>query len=123
MRRTIESPPAGTDLRDVAAKTSYVGSPEHKNAPSFAGDPRPRADATICDPIFHQRQSEINQWLRQAIESGHVGAHWEGSTPGFPRYVWYRDGDDVYEARLVNCEQGQYKGYQLGEGESPQGLP
>jgi hypothetical protein len=34
---------------------------------------------------------------------------------------FYQDGDTVYEGRLVNREQGQYKGYPLGEDEWPIG--
>lgn len=53
----------------------------------------------------------------KAIELGNVGAPFEGS--GFPRYVWCRQGDSVYEARLVNQELGQYKGYPLKAEEWP----
>jgi hypothetical protein len=95
-----------------------VGSGEHKSYPSFAGQPRLRADASKCDPKF-QDADEITDWLRQAIACWNVGAPWEGE---FPRYVW-RDLDDViYEARLVNRELGQYKGYPLTRSEWPDRL-
>ena len=51
--------------------------------------------------------------------SGHVGEPWEGD---FPRYVWHRRQRAVYEARLVNRELGEYKGYPLQRGEEPEGL-
>ena len=38
---------------------------------------------------------------------GATGAPWEG---GFPRYVWYKHGETVFEGRLVNRETGEYKG-------------
>lgn len=101
------------DLRpdpSVAELVKYVGSPEHKRAPSFAGAPRPRADATICDPTFNGRQDELTEWLKIAIRKGAVGAPVEG---GFPRYVWYRTGDDVFIGRLVNSGNGEYKGWRL----------
>jgi len=40
----------------------------------------------------------------------------------FPRYVWHRDQDKIYEAWLVNRELGQYKGYELQRDEWPEGV-
>ena len=116
----IVAPPLGKDLDAVARKASYVGSPEHKDMPSFAGQPRPRADAAICDRSLAEKQSQVTRWLRRAIRNGHVSAHWEGD---FPRYVWHREAKIVYEARLVNQGNGQYKGYPLNPGEWPENLP
>jgi hypothetical protein len=53
------------------------------------------------------------------MAAGRIGAPWEGD---FPRYVWHRRDDVVYEARLVNQEVGEYKGYPLEPGEWPEGL-
>ena len=64
----------------------------------------------------------INEWLKQAIRAGAVGAPWEGGFPRFPRYVWYKYGRIVLEGRLVNCETGEYKGYPLGRHEWPAGI-
>ncbi|WP_327106169.1 hypothetical protein [Nonomuraea glycinis] len=99
-------------------RVSYVGSGEHKSYPSFAGQPRLRADASKCDPEYKDAD-EITDWLRQAIACGNVGAPWEGE---FPRYVWRGLDDVIYEARLVNRELGQYKGYPLTSSERPEGL-
>lgn len=117
-RRDILSPemrPAAS----VARHARFVGSAEHKDAPSFAGAARPRADASICDRRFLDEQSKLTRWLRKAIRLGSVGAPIEG---GFPRYVWYKDGQDVYEGRLVNRSSGEYKGYKLQRDEWPAGL-
>lgn len=119
LARVLSAVPEGTDLASLAHHARYVGSPEHKSAPSFAGPPRPRADATICDHSLNSRQKEITTWLRTALIRGAVGAPWEGS---FPRYAWFRQGETVYEARLVNHEKGEYKGYPLGPDEWPKGL-
>jgi len=105
--RKLALPPDDVDLAAIAEQVEYIGSPEHKSAPSFAGSPRPRADATLCD-ISLQR-GEITEWLKNAIRLGATGT-WEGR---FPRYVWYKDGDTMYEGRLTNPVQGQYKGYPL----------
>jgi hypothetical protein len=64
-------------------------------------------------------RERIDEWLREAIRSGAVGAPWEG---GFPRYVWYKYGATVLEGRLVNRETGEYKGYPLGRDEWPAGI-
>lgn len=106
-------------LDALASRVSYVGSPEHKDGPSFAGHPRPRADASICDRRFLSMQDELTLWLREAIQRGAVSELFEGD---FPRYVWVRREGIVYEARLVNRELGHYKGYALSESEWPQGI-
>ena len=106
-------------LKELAPRARYIGSPEHKEVPSFAGWPRPRADASICDPEFTTRQGEITEWLQAAIRRGHIGGPWDGD---FPRYAWHRQQDVVYEARLVNRESGEYKGYPLESDEWPKGL-
>ena len=108
----------GTDVNHLAGRVVYVGSPEHKDIPSFAGQPRLRGDASRCPREITDREL-VNQWLRSAIRRGAVGAPWEGD---FPRYVWYRDGDSVYEGRLVNRGNGEYKGYPLDKNQWPGGL-
>lgn len=118
MRRNIGTIPDGVDLALLADRATYVGSGEHKSFPSFAGDARLRADASKCDP----KLADVNQltsWLRDAIRAGKVGELWEGD---FPRNAWCRQDGVLYEARLVNQEQGQYKGYPLQSGEEPGGL-
>lgn len=107
------------DLAGIAAAARYVGSGEHKTAPSLAGPPRPRADASKCDPKLADPE-ELTAWLSKAVELGNIGAPFEGV--GFPRYAWSRQGDVVYEARLVNPGLGQYKGYPLRPEEWPGGL-
>lgn len=114
--RTRCAPPAAINLTTLAPKTRYVGSVEHKDAPSPAGWPRPRADASICDRNVSSTFVQATRWLRSAIRKGDVGAPWEGE---FPRYAWYKVGDVVYEGRLVNRNSGDYKGYPLEKAEWP----
>jgi hypothetical protein len=113
--RNLGTPPPDVDLALVARNSRYLGSPEHKDAPSFAGQPRPRADASICDQRLNDAE-EITRWLRIAINKGAFGRLWEGD---FPRYVWYKAGETVYEGRLINRELGEYKGYPLERDEWP----
>src|SRR5690349_17079313 len=120
MVRAVAPAPQGVDLEETADRVRYVGSAEHKDSPSFAGEPRPRADAAICDRSLAGSQTELTEWLRTAIRSGSFGGIWEG---GFPRYVWYGPvAETVYEARLVNREAGWYKGFPLNRDEWPEGI-
>lgn len=64
-------------------------------------------------------QQAITEWLRDAIRRGATGAPWEGA---FPRYVWYKNDETVFEGRLVNRRRGEYKGYPLERGEWPDGI-
>lgn len=105
-------------LATLSMRVRYVGSPEHKSAPSFAGPPRLRADASRCDPSLTDAD-EITEWLREGIRAGNISSHFEGD---FPRYVWLKRVSVVYEGRLVNQEQGQYKGYPLAPHEYPEGI-
>src|SRR5262245_48426822 len=112
-RRSIATTaPSRVDLALLAERVAYVGSSEHKSFPSFAGSANLRADASKCDPKLAD-VDELTGWLRDAIRAGDVGDLWEGD---FPRYAWCRRSGVVYEARLVNQEQGQYKGYPLQSG-------
>jgi hypothetical protein len=94
------------DVDAIAARVSYVGSPDHKDAPSFAGRQSPRKDASICDRELSKDLQPVTKWLKTAIQRGAVGGILEG--------------DVVYEARLVNRELG--KGYPLNKTEWPEGL-
>lgn len=118
LSRRFAPPPDGVDAARAAVEATYVGSAEHKGHVSSSGAPMLRADATPCPPDLTD-QSVLTSWLRQAIQTGNTGAQWE---QGFPRYVWWRDGDQCYEARLTNAGSGQYKGWQLSSDEWPEAL-
>lgn len=100
-----------SELLRLAAIVRYVGSSEHKSYPSFAGPPKLRSDATRCDPDFRDKLDLINDWLREAVRRGWIGAPMEN---GFPRYIWYKnESGSFYEARLVNSGSGEYKAWAL----------
>jgi hypothetical protein len=103
-------------LAALPDRVRYVGSAEHKRFPSAAG--RPRADASKCDPDIKE-MDEPTRWLRDGIGRGWFGSLWEG---GFPRDVWCRDGDQCYQARLMNKVLGEYKGWPISEQELPAGI-
>ena len=74
------------------------------------------ADASICDRVLARDKIRVEGWLRKGILAGCIDTPWEGD---FPRYVWYQDENTVYEGRLVNRDQGYYKGYPLTEDKWP----
>ena len=118
--RKVQSPPENVDLRVVAKSCQYVGSPYHKDGPSFAGQGvPPRPDASICPAALNNSKSQIETWLRTGIVNGHTGV-WED---GYPRYVWYRKNGIVYEARQGSPGSGQYHGYPLAPQENVRCLP
>lgn len=117
--RKVQPPPNGIDLTQVARSCRYVGSPYHKDAVGFAGAPRGRRpSASICPRDFVNRRTLVQRWLRAAVRSGHVGA-WDG---GYPRYVWHRRGDTVFEARQGSPGSGEYHGYPLEPTQRVRGL-
>jgi len=118
LRRAIKQPsPSPEVLRELSSRVSYLGSPEHKLTNSFAGHPRPRADASICASSITKLYAE--RLLRRAIKTGNISDMFDGE---FPRYAWIRDRNSIYEARLTNKTMGQYKGYPLNHDEIPEGL-
>jgi hypothetical protein len=118
-KRRVGPVPPFVDLARIAAKARYVGSPEHKDAPGYVGQPKLRSDASVCPRHLSLDPSAPQGWLEQAIRLGAVGHPWEGS---FPRYVWYQEEGTVFEGRLVNRELGEYKGYPLEPEEWPPGI-
>jgi hypothetical protein len=62
---------------------------------------------------------QVTEWLRTAIRRGAISGLLEGD---YPRYAWHKEDEVVYEARLVNRELGEYKGYPLNDTEWPEGL-
>ena len=117
--RRVQEPPPDVDLAEVASSCRYVGSRYHKDIPSFAGMlSNRRPDASMCPRVLANCHRVVEDWLRQAVTAGQVGA-WER---GFPRYVWYCDGEIVYEARQGSPGSGEYHGYPLEPEQEVRGL-
>ena len=106
-------------LSDVADRCRYVGSVYHKDMPSFAGTTRaPRPDASICPREFASAREIVEGWLKAAILAGRCGV-WE---EGFPKYVWHRHENILYEARQGSPGSGEYHGYPMEPWQTVQGL-
>ena len=117
--RKVQAPPGGVDLKQVAESCRYVGSPYHKDVPGFAGTPRVRRPAaSLCPRDLAQQRDLVERWLRDAVRAGRVRA-WDG---GYPRCVWHREHDVVFEARQGSPGSGEYHGYPLEPMQQVQGL-
>ena len=96
-------------MKLAASKVRYTGSPYHRSPGSKAGPIASRSGlASKCPPNW--TNLEATRVLRQAMVEGRVSMIWE---QGYPRHVWYLDGDVLYEARLTNSGNGEYHGYPL----------
>ncbi|MGY4198902.1 hypothetical protein ACVI1L_004711 [Bradyrhizobium sp. USDA 4516] len=97
-------------LKAIISRVRYTGSAYHRAVGSRAGPIARRAGLTSkCPPNW--TNATATEALRRAISEAKVSCYWEGA--GFPRYVWYLDGDVLYEARLTNRENGEYHAYPL----------
>ena len=114
----MQAPPEGIDLEQVAESCRYDGSPYHKDRPGFAGMPRRRPDATLCPSELADHRELIEGWLRNAVRTGRTG----GWDRGYPRYVWHREGEFVFEARQGSPGSGAYHGYPLEPAQQVRGL-
>jgi hypothetical protein len=117
-------------LAALAARANYVGSPHHKDVPTFGLTPGPRKgamhvsvadqqgidnpDCTICPRKWTGQLPRVTELLREAIQRGHISD--DAETDRLPRHVWARDPDEpelVYEARLLSWPADSYKAYPL----------
>ena len=110
-RRTV-APDAWAAL---ARRVWYGGSAHHKLGPSFAGNPRPRADATPCPRKV--TQAEADGWLKDAVRKGGIS---EASQGDWPAYIWYKTPNHGYfQAKLTNQSTGEYHGYPVPKDQVP----
>jgi hypothetical protein len=118
-QRRVRPVPEGVSLAQAASNCRYVGNPYHKDVPSFAGVTRaPRPDASLCPRELANARELVEGWLRTAILGGRCGV-WE---QGFPKFVWHREGDIIYEARQGSPGSGEYHGYPLEPAQTVQGF-
>lgn len=117
--RRVLPPPPDVDLAQVSDSCRFVGSAYHKDLPGFAGVPRSRAkDASKCPRTLSRCRELAERWLKEAVRAGQTGV-WER---GYPRYVWYRRDETLYEARQGSPGSGEYHGYPLLPSEEVRGL-
>lgn len=77
-------------LKSIITRVRYTGSAYHRSVGSKAGPVARRAGLTSrCPPNW--TNASATEALKRAISEAKVSCYWEGA--GFPRYVWYLDGD------------------------------
>lgn len=117
-RTTARITPRSQDHLDaLAAKATYTPGAEHKDYLTSAGPGRLRSDASACPRDLHL--DRVAGWLREALRAGQAS---EPHEEEFPRYVWTRDGDRFYEARLCDSVAEEYEGYPILASEAPDWL-
>ena len=136
-RRVLEITPANQlAVRNLLSRVSdlvrYVSSPYHRAKGSRFGQAGDRRwpHASKCPPKWNQ--FDADRALKNAVLEGNVSEEWkpfdadrdrkntvlEGNVSEewkqrFPRFIWYKDDEVLYEARLSNEQAGQYHGYPL----------
>ena len=107
--------PPDTDLDSLSETVRYVGSPEHKDIPSFAGNlayVRMRRVVRATLPVSRRWQDG------SALRSNEEPRALLGKVRS-QDMCGIKHGDTVFEGRLVNRGNGSYKGYLLASDEWP----
>jgi hypothetical protein len=65
--KRLADPLNPAELTRIADNCSYIGSPEHKNYKSFAGEPALRSDATPCPTTFKD-PAPLTELLKDAVK-------------------------------------------------------
>jgi len=114
-KRVHPAPPTA-DLAQASRAAIYERSPYHCRG-NKGEPPKVRArPASICPRRW--TDEEATNALRAAIGRGNVSEVWED---GFPRHVWHRDGDVLYEARHTKGPAGSFHAYPIEEFQAPRG--
>jgi len=115
--KRVHSAPDATALARAAANAVYSSSPYHCRG-SKGQAPIVRAKpASICPRQWSDH--EATEALRAALARGSVSEAWEDD---FPRYIWHRDGNVVYEARHTGGTPGTFHAYPIEDIQIPRGL-
>ncbi|SRR5258708_1073344 len=116
-QKQVHPSATAVELARAAAACVYSGSPYHCRR-SKGQPPVARAKpASICPRPWSDE--EATQALRAAMQRGSVSEAWED---GFPRYVWHRDGNILYEARHIRGPLGSFYAYPIENFQAPRGL-
>ena len=116
--RKVLPVPADVSLDEVARRCRYVGSPYHRTVPGRAGSPVYRPGKSKYPEYLQRDPALVQRWLEDAVRQGCFG-EFQG---GFPRRVWRRVGEIVFEARQGTPGSGEYHGYPLEPHQFVEGL-
>jgi hypothetical protein len=115
--KRVDPQPDRSKIEIAAANAVY--SPSNYHCPGSKGEaPKRRVKyASICPKRWSTQAA--TEALRQALCNGHVSEAWED---GFPRYVWHKDGEVIYEARHTRGPHGTFHAYPIEKFQIPDGL-
>ena len=119
-KRRLRPIPQGEEaiasIKQLAAKITYGGNPEHKRNPGDFGlhpASQPRQGKTLCDETEIFTRHDAQALLREGARRGLVSVQERG---GWPQNVWAMAANGVaVEAMLENSLTGQYHGYPMLE--------
>ena len=117
-KRRVMPPPRNVSLEEVERNCKYQSSAYHRTIPSSSGRPVYISGKSKCPEDLQQNPRRVQRLLKEAISLGHFGYF----TGGFPRRVWSRVGDTVFEAKQGTPGSGVYHGYPLRPDEPVEGL-
>lgn len=104
------------ELMHMLENVSYEPSPYHCPTAN-GGRPKRRAKpASICQKNW--TVPEAQEALRRAIQNQWISSVWDN---GFPKHIWYQDGENIYEARHSSGRPGTYHAYPIDRTEAPLG--
>jgi hypothetical protein len=96
------------ELGKLAEAVKYVGSPYHRLPGSPMGESASRTWPASNKCPAKWTFEAANRALKEAVRMGYISTE---ASNGFPRRIWYRDGETLYEARLSNAGSGEYHAY------------
>jgi hypothetical protein len=119
-KRRLRPMPQGEEaiayLKQLAAKITYGGNPEHKRNPGDCGlhpASQPRQGKTLCDETEIFTRHDAQALLCEGARRGLVSVQ---ERDGWPQNVWAMAANGVaVEAMLENSLTGQYHGYPMLE--------
>lgn len=126
-QQQTRKPHTDEELRKLAKRALYVGSPEHKNKQWWGGLPevpcdkngnpkRPKKQkTTICPIVTSEGRDQATAWIRTAIETKQF-KFVEGDQD-FPKHIWLEVEGQYWFGFCVNPTAGHYKGWPLEESE------
>ena len=106
------------DLKNIAQKAIYRGSPHHKSKPNDYGfipqfQPRPRKN--MCDKHKIIKKAEAEKLLQMGIAKGMISTL---QTSGMPKYICAVDNDETIYIAKTDQRDYHYHGYPLRDKES-----